>query len=79
MSGNDELAASYSLLNKQMSNIARELDQVMVKHKDDVLGGSIGEPTDPASLAARHLVRKKIEEILTKVEDIERLVGSAPE
>jgi hypothetical protein len=79
MSGNDELAASYSLLNKQMSNIARELDQVMVKHKNDVLGGPIGEPTDPGSLAARHLVRKKVEEILTKVQDIERLVGSAPE
>ena len=78
MSESDELA-SYSLLNKQMSNIARELDQIMVKHKSDVLGGGTGEPSDPESLAARHLVRKKVEEIRTKVQDIERLVGPAPE
>ena len=70
-----ELATCYALLDKQMSNIARALEEILFQHRDGPLACLSAEPTDPAVLGARHLVREKIEEALAKMQTVQDLVG----
>ena len=72
-----ELVTCYALLDKQMSNIARELEEILFKHRDGPLACLSAEPTDPAILGARHLVREKIQEALGKMQTIQDLVGTS--
>lgn len=70
-----ELATCYALLDKQMSNIVRALEEILLQHRDGPLAFLSAEPTDPAILGARHLVREKVEEALAKMQTVQDLVG----
>jgi hypothetical protein len=75
MAEDAELATCYALLDKQMSNIARELEEILLKHKDGPLARLSAEPIDPAILGARHLVRERVQEALGKIQTVQDLVG----
>jgi hypothetical protein len=75
MAKDAELMTCYALLDKQMSNIARELEEILLKHTGGPLAVLSTEPTDPAVLGARHLVRQKVQEALAKMQLVENLVG----
>ena len=75
MAEDAELATCYALLDKQMSNIARALEEILLKHRDGPLACVSAEPTDPAILGARHLVREKVHEALAKMQAVQDLVG----
>ena len=75
MAEDAELATCYALLDKQMSNIARELEEILLKHRDGPLARLSAEPIDPAILGARHLVREKVQEALAKMQTVQDLAG----
>jgi hypothetical protein len=77
MAEDEELLTRYALLDKQMSNIARELDEIIFKHGSGPLAGLLAEPSDPAILGARHLVREKVQEVIAKMQAIRDLVGTS--
>jgi hypothetical protein len=77
MAEDAELMTCYVLLDKQMSNIARELEEILLKHRGGPLASLSAEPTDPMILGARHLVREKVQEALAKMQIVQDLVGEA--
>ena len=77
MADSAELMACYTLLDKQMSNIARQLEEILLKHRGGPLAGLSAEPTDPHVLGARYLVREKVQEALANVRMVQDLVGTA--
>jgi hypothetical protein len=77
MAEHAELMTCYALLDKQMSNIARQLEEILLKHRGGPLARLSAEPTDPVVLGARHLVREKIQEALAKMRIVQDLVGGA--
>ena len=70
-----ELATCYALLDKQMSNIARGLEEILLKHGHGPIACLSAEPTDPAVVGARHLVREKVQDALSKIQAVKDLVG----
>jgi hypothetical protein len=75
MTEHAELMTCYVLLDKQMSNIARGLEEILLKHSDGPLADLSAEPTDPHVLGARHLVREKVQEALARLRRVQDLVG----